>query len=143
MGVTKEYMCKAHGLFETNVEPARCPYGCKTIVRYFSQAPNVGSGAARRIDAVAKAQARHMGVTDMSQAHGRSMAANAKLKGWSDKVGMPDMSARTIDVGGNLAQTLGAAGVQPTDHTALIGRGQALQGRTRAYVDPRGDPKLE
>lgn len=147
MGIIKEFMCHGHGIFETDKVPARCPYGCKTIFRYFSSPPNVGNGVAKRVDRIANAQMRSMGLTDMSNSQGRSVMQNLKRKMWgSDAPGgdAPDMRPRTIDInpGSGLAANLGMVNVPVEDRSASVGGTRTLATRTKSYADPRGDPKV-
>ncbi len=157
MGVLKEFKCLAHGPFETRDSPARCPHGCKSIVRIFTQAPGFKSDTTKRRDNMTRWQANQMGVTDMSNAQGRSVLEN---KLYREKLGTPagapDLRPRTLDLGiraddpSSVAQAnnLVSAAVHGNMQAAagpqasMIGRGNTLRGHTRAYSDPRGDPKL-
>lgn len=143
MGVLKEYECRAHGIvFETDVSPARCPHGCRSIVRVFTKAPGFVSGKTRTTDRITAWQARQMGMTDINLAHGRSALENARMAAWASQA--PDMRPRTFDVpqGANLSATLAAQGLGASAYAedgASMTRGKMLAQNTIPIRDPRGE----
>lgn len=70
MGVVKEWLCKAHGSFESDIEPPLCPYGCDTVERVFLTPPGLFSARTSNIDSTLESLARSHGMTDISNRGG-------------------------------------------------------------------------
>ena len=84
MGVRHDYVCKAHGEFESEQDKPRCPKGCASVLRIFNKAPGILSNTSRNRDALARLQAQHMGLSDMSNRHGRTVAENQRIDNWAE-----------------------------------------------------------
>lgn len=79
MGVLKEFLCPAHGRFDSDV--AKCPHGCDFVVdRVFHTAPGTRSAKTRATDVLLRDIAQQYGFTDMSTKNGSVMASQRKEK---------------------------------------------------------------
>jgi len=80
MAVLKEYICKAHGIFEAF--DAACPYGCKgtMVERDFRSAPSVhfkdGVNRSNNIDKTLNTLASDFNMTDMKHNSTGSVSGN-------------------------------------------------------------------
>lgn len=76
MPVLKEFLCKAHGVFETSDASPTCPRGCNSIERIFLQPPSVRtSGRTKNIDHTLESLAADFGLTDLSTRNGSVMSS--------------------------------------------------------------------
>lgn len=74
MAVLKEYICKAHGAFESSDPNPRCKAGCNSIERVFLTAPSVRtSQRTKNIDSTLDSLAAQFGLTDLSTRNGSVM----------------------------------------------------------------------
>ena len=67
MAVLKEWVCMAHGVFESY--HAVCPHGCTTVQRHFKTAFTLGN-TAKGIDRTLQNLANDFGMTDISNRNG-------------------------------------------------------------------------
>lgn len=72
MAVVKEFICMAHGAFESSEESPSCPRGCTTVRRAFLTAPGVASDRTKNIDRTLDSLAKSHGMTDISNRGGRA-----------------------------------------------------------------------
>ena len=79
MGVLHDYICLAHGKFES--KEARCPYGCSAdmVDRVFHKPPSAGTSRTRNIDRTLDQLALDFGMTDMGNQGGRAMKQAAPM----------------------------------------------------------------
>lgn len=76
MAVMKEYLCRAHGPFESDDENPRCRVGCNAVERVFLTAPAVRtSGRTKNIDTTLDDLAQHFGLGDLSTKNGSVMSS--------------------------------------------------------------------
>jgi hypothetical protein len=85
MGVKRDWLCKAHGYFESYDPKPLCPKGCLSVQKVFLQPPAYQSPTMKRVDNTLRWSAKQMGLSDMSGAQGRSVAENNRLKNWSSQ----------------------------------------------------------
>lgn len=88
MAVRKEWMCAAHGPFEST--KPKCPHGCNTVTRVFLTAPSIHtSGRRQNIDNTLETLAAHHNLTNLSNRNGsiassiRMYDANGLQAGWA------------------------------------------------------------
>ena len=79
MPVLHDYMCLAHGKFES--KEALCPYGCSAdmVDRVFLKPPGSTSARTRGIDRTLDQLALDFGMTDLSNQGGRAIKQAAPL----------------------------------------------------------------
>lgn len=83
-----EYTCLAHGKFfywkeQIDPVPPACPHGCsEAMIHQVFSAPAFLSQTTKNHDAMTQMQAQAMGLTDMSNAQGRTVAENNARKSW-------------------------------------------------------------
>lgn len=76
MAVIKEYLCRAHGQFESSAPSPKCPVGCNSVERVFMTAPGVvTSGRTKNIDNTLTELASHFGLGDLSTKNGSVMSS--------------------------------------------------------------------
>jgi hypothetical protein len=85
----KEYLCAAHGAFESRAKSPRCPYGCNTVERRFYTAPAIRTGPMMTgLDRLQGRIAAELGLSDLrSDAREGSTvmgSLRADQKGWKD-----------------------------------------------------------
>lgn len=79
MGVVKEYVCMAHGAFESSVEPPLCPMGCDTVERAFFTPPSLRGDRTKATDKILESLAKNYGLTDMNNRGGQAVAGRLTL----------------------------------------------------------------
>ena len=75
MAILKEYLCRAHGRFESRAKAPRCPRGCDTVQRAFYTAPGALSERSRGIDQNLQRIAADYGFTDMRNSYHGDMTS--------------------------------------------------------------------
>lgn len=78
MAVVKEYVCLAHGGFESDQENPECPHGCDTVERAFFTPPALGSARTKNIDNTLQSLAKSHNLTDLGPAAMRRKALAAE-----------------------------------------------------------------
>lgn len=78
MAVVKEYVCLAHGAFESSDETPECPMGCDTVERAFFTPPGLGSGRTKNIDKTLESLAKSHKLTDIGPGAMRRKALAAE-----------------------------------------------------------------
>lgn len=78
MGIKKEYLCLAHGGFESADDQPLCPMGCDTVERAFFTPPAFGSARTKNIDATLQGLAKSHNLTDIGPAAMRRKALAAE-----------------------------------------------------------------
>lgn len=78
MGVLKEYVCLAHGGFESDSESPECPEGCNTVERAFFTPPGLASARTKGIDNTLQSLAKSYNLTDIGPAAMRRKALAAE-----------------------------------------------------------------
>lgn len=73
MGVTHDFECAAHGVFESRAKRPKCPKGCSAafVSKVFLQAPNFGSAGVRTSDKLVREMAEAQGLSDISTSPSR------------------------------------------------------------------------
>lgn len=72
MGVKRDWICAAHGVFESDDEAPLCPSGCDVVDKIFIQPPGLSSARTANIDRTLESLARSHGMTDISNRGGRA-----------------------------------------------------------------------
>lgn len=76
MAVMKEYLCRAHGPFESSDQNPRCRVGCNAVERVFLTAPSVRtSPKMKNIDNTLDSLAQQFGLGDLSTRNGSVMSS--------------------------------------------------------------------
>lgn len=78
--VKKEWMCAAHGAFESAEESPECPRGCDTVSRAFLTPPGFRSARTSNIDATLETAAKRHGLTDMQNRHGQAVKRESPIQ---------------------------------------------------------------
>lgn len=142
MAVVKEYVCLAHGAFESSDENPECPSGCTTIERAFFTPPGLGSGRTKNIDATLESLAKSHNLTDLGpKAMRRKALAAEKAQqqfrefcerrygglGWGDVPEGGTFNAKTKEVKGTgpgapaaVAQARATGSVAVADQQAMV-----------------------
>lgn len=73
MGVTHDFECAAHGVFESRAKRPKCPKGCSAafVQKVFLQAPAFGSAGVRTSDRLVREMAEAQGLSDISTSPSR------------------------------------------------------------------------
>lgn len=73
MGVTHDFECVAHGVFESRAKRPKCPKGCSAgfVTKVFLTPPNFGSQRVRTSDKLVKEMAEAQGLSDISTSPSR------------------------------------------------------------------------
>ena len=73
-GISRDWLCKAHGVFESSESAPACPRGCNAVDPIFLRAPAVRtSGRTKHIDHTLESLAADFGLTDLSTRNGSVM----------------------------------------------------------------------
>ncbi len=74
MATVREFVCMAHGPFESSEENPACPSGCDTVERIFLTPPSIGSARTRNTDATLNRLAEQYHLTDMNNRDGKAVS---------------------------------------------------------------------
>lgn len=78
MGVKRDWICAAHGVFESSEESPFCPSGCDVVEKVFLQPPAFGSARTKNIDATLGSLSKSYGLTDLGPGAMRRKALAAE-----------------------------------------------------------------
>lgn len=124
MAIKKEYVCFAHGAFESADDNPECPMGCDTVERAFFTPPALGSGRTKNIDSTFESLAKSHKLTDIGPGAMRRKALAAEKSqqayrefcqrryggmGWGAVPDGGTFNAKTHEVTGNGPGAIAAA----------------------------------
>lgn len=78
--VIKEFLCKAHGAFESAEAAPSCPFGCDTVERIFLTPPAFASSRTKNIDRTLDSLARSHGMTDINNRGGKAAKGQSHIQ---------------------------------------------------------------
>lgn len=129
MAVLKDYVCLAHGRFESMT--GKCPHGCSddmVAVRYF-KAPGLTSDRTKNIDRTLQNLASDFGMTDINNQNGTGAAIRPDPRAVNEREQLQ----------GKLGDTSGAWGAIPQGQTGInqaIAQTRILPGNALEAVKP-------
>lgn len=119
MAVTKEWMCRAHGAFESQDDPPLCPHGCDTVDRAFLTPVGLRSARTTNIDSTFESLARTHGMTDISNRGGRAAKRQDPMQASRNA----DMSRLIRERYGDGWGAIPKSGTMRTDTREIVGGG--------------------
>lgn len=144
MAVLKEWLCLAHGPFESSVESPDCPMGCDTVERAFFTPPGLGSSRTKNIDSTLESLASSHGLTDIGPAAMRRKALAAEKSQEQYKEfcvrRFGGMGWGNVPKGGTLHASTGEVdGTGPGAISAVQAAGAQSPGSVQAVKESLGD----